>query len=174
VCAALARFVNFRRRMPARATDWLVAAACCEGPRPPATFADLPAQNRGEIVRIALVSTAAAAYFVTLGILTQPIPSRSLLTPGALLRVPPARSALPPARVAVRADPVEPASPRSVRAQHARTRAAYEAAAVADVPGSGDRAAAKGARQPRRNFFSRFLRGVFGGGQPAAAKADSL
>jgi hypothetical protein len=160
--------------MPARATDWLVAAACCEGPRPPATFADLPAQNRGEIIRIALVSTATAGYFVTLGILTQPIPSRSLLTPGALLRVPP-RSAVFHTGRAVPAEPVAPAQARSLRAQAARTRAVYETAAAADVRGGGDRAAAKGARQPRRgNFFSRFLRGVFGGGQPAAARADSL
>jgi hypothetical protein len=158
--------------MSDRARDWLVAAACCEGPRPAATFADLPRQHQRQIVRIAAATAAAAAYFIVLAIHVRPVPSRSLLTAAALPNTPPVpRPALLDARPIAAIDPPS-SQPGAARA--ARASGLYELAAVGK-PSADDRATGTTARQERRgNVFSRFFRGVRRSLQPAAVKADSL
>jgi len=62
--------------------DWIVAASCCEGPRPGVTFAEMPREHRREMLAGAFAAALSTAYFVTLGILlVRPIPSRSLAAP---------------------------------------------------------------------------------------------
>ena len=93
VCGTLAQFVKRTAGMSARAVDWLNAAACFSGPQPPATFADLPKQHQDDMLRLGFVAVMAVAYFVTLAIMTQPIPSRSLVAPSTLPIAPPSLSA---------------------------------------------------------------------------------
>src|SRR5262249_22428267 len=132
--------------MPERAGDWLMAAACCEGPQPAGTFSDLPRKHQGEMVRFAGVAAASSAYFITLWILAQPIASRSLLTPTTLPSAPAARSALLDARLTV---PVEAPSPRPQRARATLASATIELAALREPVGDAVRRAAVPAA-PRR------------------------
>ena len=151
---------------------WMVAAKCGADPRPVPTFADLPRQDKRELVRVAIVSAAAAAYFVTLGMLTRPIPSRTLLGGAALPDAPAPRSALLDAHRARRAL-VDPAPVRVPAAPLAAARVSYEPAAARTPAGARTRPPARSGRPERGGFFSRFFRKITGGGQPAASKADT-
>jgi len=75
------------------AGNWLTAAACSTGPRPAATFAELPRQHQDEVVRLGFAAAAAVAYFVTLAVLARPIPSRSLAAAPLCLVIPRCRYA---------------------------------------------------------------------------------
>src|SRR3954465_4859968 len=94
---------------------WMAAAKCCERPRPGTTFSDLPRKDRREIVRVAIVSTAAAGYLMTLGIAARPIPSRNLLSGVDLPSVPMSRSELLGARETASIDPAAPRPPAAQR-----------------------------------------------------------
>src|SRR5262249_4505885 len=157
--------------MPERAGDWLMAAACCEGPQPAATFADLPRKHQGEMVRFAGVAAASSAYFITLWILAQPIASRSLLTPTTLPSAPAARSALLDARLTVPAG----APPPGRQGARALWPAAPSGPGAFGAPGGAavPRAAVPGGPERRRTAFSRFSRGVGRSIQPPpAGRAD--
>jgi len=148
---------------------WMTAAKCCEGPRPGTTFADLPRRDRREIVRVAIVSAAAATYIVTLGIFTKPIPSRNLLSGVVLPSAPEPRPALPAARPEA---PIDPVSPPSTGTEPAG--AGYEAAGMRAPAHAVTRAAGKSTQRQRRgNVFSRFFRGIARGVQPGAGKANT-
>ena len=130
--------------------DWMTAAACAEGPRPTVTFADLPPQHQGELVRLAIVAALSAAYFVTL-VVAAPLASRSLAARSELPRALPARSpALAPQLLRAA---VETASERrpATRPRPAVALASFREP-VGDPPATSS--------SPRRNPFSRFFRGV--------------
>jgi len=157
--------------MAERVADWLSAAACCEGPRPSATFSDLPRKHQDEILRAAVVATAAAAYFITLGILARPIPSRSLRAHAAL----PAATAPQPVSNQAWAIHVADAASRRPTSQPAQTMRPPEMA-LAVVPEPVRESDGHSAGSPRversRNIFSRFFRGVWRSVQPTTVRAD--
>lgn len=131
------------------AKDWMVAAACVEGPRPKVTFGDLPRQHQEDILRLAVVAVASTAYFITLVVLSAPLASRSLVAHATLPHPGVARSPVLEARVA-RVEPVS--TPR--RVLRPRPDATL---AVLREPASVSLAARS---TPRRNPFSRFFRGI--------------
>jgi len=170
VCGPLARLLNARRRMTDGRVEWMAAAKCSERPQPGTTFSDLPRQDRREIVRVAVVSAAAAGYLMTLGIFGRPIPSRNLLRGADLPSAPVPRSEL----LEVRDTSSIELDPRPLGAQRTRARAGYEAAAVGTSAGAATRKAGKAAEKERRgNFFSRLFRGVARTIQPGVSKADT-
>ena len=133
------------------AHDWLAAAACAEGPRLEVTFADLPRQHRGELVRFVAVAAASVTYFVTLAMLGAPLPSRSLAAGAALPHAGPSRAPVLEARLAQAAVEPAPLRPRSSAA-----RPAVRLAALREPVGGPPSLKSS----PRRNPFSRFFRGV--------------
>jgi hypothetical protein len=137
--------------MEAGAQDWMTAAACAEGPRPRVTFADLPPQHQEELVRLALVAAAATAYFVTLVLLSNPLPSRSLAARAALPDPTGTRPIVLEARLERATVDVVPARPRTSRPRPAVGLADLREPVVSTPATSS---------APRRNPFSRFLRGV--------------
>jgi hypothetical protein len=144
--------------MEDRAHDWMVAAACSQGPRPEPVFATLPRAYRADMLRLALVAAASSAFFVTLAILLRPLPSRSLAAHAMLPDPSASRAAALDARMVFATDVPAPPRLRRQRTAHAR----YELAAIpavedADAPGS------LSARPPRRgNVLTRFFRGILG------------
>jgi hypothetical protein len=155
--------------MASRPQDWIVAAACCEGPRQCVTFADLPPQHRRDMVLVAFAAALSTAYFVTLGILMQPIPSRSL-----------AAQIVMPKPVVIHAavvDP-EPGLPIDMPSRHpARPRAPRPVSAIqlasVSVPSGDTRIGSAAApREHRPNFLGRFFRSVLRTGRPKAATAS--
>jgi hypothetical protein len=141
------------------------AASCCEGPRPAATFADLPRAHRDELLNFALVAAVSSAFFVTLAILARPLPSRSLAARGVLPEPSPARAAALDARLnATGSGPVPTTASRS------RSSLRYELASFRATSAS---AAPASRRMRRGNAFSRFLRGILGRpASPPALKTD--
>ena len=169
VCGRLVRFMNGSGRMSDGTLGWMTAAKCCDGPRPGTTFAELPRQDKREIVRVAVVSTAAALYIVTLGVMTKPIPSRNLVGGAVLPSVPEPRPALPAVRPEV---PMNPASPRSPDTEP--VRATYEPIGMRAPANAVTRRVDKPTRRQRRGgFFGRFFRGIARGVQPGAGKANT-
>jgi hypothetical protein len=151
--------------MSVKAGDWLTAAACCTEQQTTATFADLPRHHQDEMVRLGFVAVTSIVYFVTLAVLTQPIPSRSLVRHSTLPIAPPVRPALLDARLdAIGAPPLRSPRPRA-------------AAELVDARGpvrEADRPSAAPPRPERRgNIIGRFFRGIFRP-PPASAKAESL
>jgi len=160
--------------MAERAGDWPGAAACCEGPRPQATFADLPLHHQDHIVRFAFVAAASLAYGITLGVLLRPVASRSLVSHAPLPAAAPPRTAVLDATAIA---PAPPARPRSVTPRPLRTQPVLaEAELVAVTPQrEPDRRTAAPPRQERRgNIFTRLLRGVWRTVQTPVLKADLL
>jgi hypothetical protein len=139
----------------------MAAASCCEGPRPAATFADLPRAHREELLNFALVAAVSSAFFVTLAILMRPLPSRSLAARVDLPGSSPSRAAA----LDTRADGTMPDPAAAAAATRSRgPRARYELAALQAPAASG----APAVRRARRgNAFSRFLRGILGRPSPA-------
>jgi hypothetical protein len=147
--------------------DWMVAAACAEGPAPSVTFSDLPRERQGELARVAMVAAVSTAYFVTVGILAAPLPSRSLVGNGALPDPGGVRPIVLEARLAPTPAPVAPV--RSSRVVRSRP----DAVTLATLRESaGD--ARPAPTPPRRNPLTRFFRGVFRTLQPTRSQADSL
>ena len=152
--------------MTNRPQDWIVAASCCEGPRPCVTFADMPLAHRRDMAGIAFAAALSTAYFVTLAILLQPIQSRSLAG-----QVPMPQPVVASAAVPV-ASPEIPLDGPSRRPRHRAVRplAAIQLASSTERL-SVDRASASAAvpQERRRGFFGRFLRGVLRTPRPKAA-----
>jgi hypothetical protein len=154
--------------MADRVGDWLVAAACREGPQPRATFADLPQQHKREFVRFAIVAAASTASFIALWALSQPIRGRNLRSDATLPHGAAARSPLLEARLAA---PIEVPSPAPLRPRATRPRATVQLASLREPVVGG-----AAPQERRRNVFSRFFRGVWRTIQPSSGKAtaDSL
>jgi hypothetical protein len=164
VCARLAHFVKDPRAMTDQARDWMVAASCCEGPRPAVTFSDLPRAHRDELLRFALVAAASSAFFITVALVMRPLPSRSLTTAAALPHHVPPRGMLLEARDSAAPIP----APQRLRARVVRARVVEEVADESTSPALSQLSGRRG------NVFTRLLRGVFR--RPAAAgalKADA-
>jgi hypothetical protein len=148
-------------------SDWIGAAQCCEGPRPVASFGDLPRAHQHEMLRFVAVAAASSAFFVTLWILSRPIPSRSLVAHAALPQPLPAQ----PLAIDLRpAAPIETAPRRPAR--EPRLRASYQLVSAGQAI---DARAARSAAAPerRRNVFSRFFRTIIRTVQPPAQKTIS-
>lgn len=144
----------------------MAAASCCEGPRPAATFADLPRAHRDELLNFALVAAVSSAFFVTMAILMRPLPSRSLAARVDLPESSPSRAvALDTSRDGTPPEPTAVAAPRSRAARPRYQLTAFQSPAASGAPAT---------RRPRRgSVFSRFLRGILGRPSPAPAlKSD--
>lgn len=161
LCAATARFLKVSSHMASRAQDWMAAASCCEGPRPAATFADLPRAHRDEFLNFALVAAVSSAFFITLAIVIRPLPSRSLASRGVLPEPSPARAST--LDTWSNAGTPDAGAAATQRARGALPR--YELAGLRSHPASAA-PALRGAR--RGNVFSRFLRGIIGRPSPTA------
>lgn len=156
--------------MAGRARDWIGAASCCEGPKPATWFGDLPRAHQREMLRFAAAAVLTTAFFVTLGVLTGSLPSRSL----AARAVPP--DAEVPHVALLELGPVTPrgrSSPRSPLVRAARSRVKNQVASLEEPPVDYGTQAAPAAPGPerRRNIFSRFL-GVFRGASTANPRPD--
>jgi hypothetical protein len=134
--------------MPVRMSDpantWIDAASCCEGPRPAASYADLPREHRAELLRFTAIAAGASAFFVALLVLVRPLPSRNLAAHVSLPEPPPLRA------VSIAPEQMMVDAPRPLR-RPARARAAYRLAAVEETVAAPE-------PPRRRNVFSRFLR----------------
>lgn len=156
--------------MASDARDWIGVASCCQGPRPAATFADLPRKHQWEMLRFALAATLSIAYFVGAGILVRPLPSRSLA----------AQVFLPEASVARVASPemgsvssINAPSPRPLVERAVRPSAALPLALPREPLVDVSQAVQVTPRpERRRNIVSRLLRSAFRGASAVAFKAD--
>jgi hypothetical protein len=158
--------------MQDRAEDWIAAARCHAGPRIEATFADLPDAHQDEMVRFGLLAAASSAFFIALGMMLTPLPSRSLTSFAALPHPVPMRAPLLETRLASTTEtiPAAPARPRSVR-----LRPSFELAAL-QAPIATRPTAAPAREERRRNVFSRFFRSLVrrnNNPQPVSIKADA-
>jgi hypothetical protein len=142
-----------------RPQDWIDAAACCEGPRPCVAFADMPEKHQRDMLFVAFSSALSITFFVTLGILLQPIPSRNLV----------ASVPMPPPLLVSYVTPIDPApvvrldAPlrRLPRPRSLRPLSSVQLASVSGSPASDSRTNASAAGQkPRSNFLGRLVRGV--------------
>ena len=141
--------------MSTEARDWMTAVACAEGPRPTVTFTDLPRQHRGEMLRFALVAAVSTAFFVTVGVLAQPLSSRSLAAAAALPDSSLSRAALLETRVAA-----EPPlfTPERLRRPAPRPGTGVRTVTV-EEPRPSQTLQSRD-RSRRRNVFSRFFHGM--------------
>jgi hypothetical protein len=144
--------------MASRAPDWIGAAWCCEGPRPTATFADLPRAHQREILCLAIAATLSASYVLAFGVPARPIPSRSLIARVTLPNAAVARATVPDEQQLTRIDAPasRPLHPRPARQSAAVQLVSLRESAVDDRP-------TESARTPperRRNVFSRIFHGV--------------
>lgn len=157
--------------MASRSGDWIVAASCCEGPRLCVTFADMPREHRRQMLALVFAAALSTAYFVTLGVLMQPIPSRSLAAHVALPHGTISNAALLKASPAVLLD----APPRrATRQRTVRPLAAVQLASASEPVADGGRTTTRVApeRERRRNLLSRFFGGMLRGVQSVGAKGD--
>ncbi len=163
--------------------DWIVAASCCEGPRPRVTFADMPPRHRRDLVVVGFAAALSSAYFVTLGILLQPIPSRSLA--GTVLMPHTAASLTQLRDVAPVVLPGASRRPLRVRATQPRpvtelasTRgrrplSAVQLASYRELPGDGGETRPDGQTGGKRpNLLGRFFHGVLRAVQPVGLNPD--
>jgi len=141
----------------------------------------MPPEHRREVLASVFAAVMSTVYFVTLGILLQPIPSRSLaavmLMPNAALT--PTTALIANAELSTR--PLPDARPvaavhayarRAGRAHPMRPVATVQLAAVGEAPTVGSRTVALGSTRERpRNLVSRFFHGVLHAVQPGP-KAD--
>jgi len=142
--------------MAGRPQDWIVAASCCEGTRPCVTFADMPREHQRDMFLVLFAAVLSSAYFITLGLLLQPIPSRSLAAPVLLPNAVVSSGAVVAAAIVRSPDP----SPRSRHAAQ-RPLPAIQLASIIELPGGQSRPRAGGAgQQRRRSLAGRWLRGV--------------
>src|SRR3954465_15704282 len=114
--------------MTDRQQGWLTAASCHEGPAPTARFADLPHEHQNEIVRVGLLAAASTAFFIGVGMILTPLPSRNLASHAVLPHAMPVRPAVLEARLTVPAADVAP--PRALRGRTVRLRPSIEAATL--------------------------------------------
>jgi hypothetical protein len=158
--------------MSTQAQDWMLAASYCEGPRPAVGFGDLPRQHQSAMLRLGLVAAASTAYFIALGVLAQPIPSRSLPLDAALPAALAARPALLDARLEMPV--VTPSTRPSWRHRTVRQHDTLEVVALQVPTGDADRQTNDPRPERRRNIFSRIFRGVWRSAQAPAARVAPL
>lgn len=168
--------------MASPARDWIGAASCCEGPRPAATFADLPRAHQREMLRFATAAVLSTAFFLTVGILTRVLPSRSLAARVGVLDA----SVAHPVMMDMRQASTFEARPMRPMREHLARR---PAGPVADEPLTDQPAAYEPVTyQPvayqippttepppperRKNIFSRIFHGVFRTAAVVAPKPD--
>jgi hypothetical protein len=168
--------------MASHPQDWIVAASCCEGPRPCVTFADMPPRHRRDMFVVGFAAALSTAYFVTLGILLQPIPSRSLagtvLMPHTEASFAQLRDAAPV--VALSASPrlvrVRATQPRSRRLASTRDRrplSAIQLASYRELPAGASDSRPDGTVGGKRpNLLNRFFRGVIRTVQPVGLNPE--
>ncbi len=158
--------------MASRPQDWIVAASCCEGPRPRVTFSDMPRRYQRDVLSIAFAAAISSAYFLTLGMLTQPLASRSLpprmLTPASVV-------ARGPLFAGDSTPPIAP--PRTIvpRARISRSRVPHPLASaqLAVMIEARDRDSRPVSVERRPNFLGRIFRGVLHRSvQPPGPKLD--
>ena len=161
----------------------MAAVACAQPPRRTVTFADLPPQHQREVVRVSLAAAATSALFITLAIVTRPIPSRSFVATGTvpyfIVTPQPVRIVTAPAAAAVASLAVpdaftahNPGGMAPLRVSTVRPRDGVLLASLRESPDI-TRSESSPDRKRRRNVFSRFFRGMLRGFQPAAVKADA-
>ncbi len=145
-----------------RTSEWIVAASCCEGPAPHATFADLPREHQREMMRFAVTAAASTAFFIAVAIIARPLPSRSMAAGATLPTLTAPRDLLP------RHPPLREPPPRELRAS-----VRYQLASVHSTRSRLERRVVIAERQEqRRNLFSRFFRSVIRSFQPDARTID--
>lgn len=155
----------FLTTMASRDRDWIDAASCREGPRPPAAFADLPRRHQHEMLRFAFAAVLSSAFFISLGVLGRPLPSRSLAAPVVLAD---AAALARPAWLG--ASQSAPGRPRP-RLGPAVRRPQVELTSLREAAPDGARTVPD-APKARRNVFSRFFSGVLRTVSTAAPKPD--
>jgi hypothetical protein len=169
--------------MASHTQDWIVAASCCEGPRSRVTFADMPSQHRREMLVVGFAAALSSAYFVTLGMLLQPIPSRSLV---ATVLMPHTAASFAQVRDAAPVVPLS-ASRRSLRVRALQPRPATELpstralrplgavqlASYRELPAAGSETRPDGpAGGKRPNLLNRFFHGVIRTVQPVGLNPE--
>jgi hypothetical protein len=148
--------------------DWMDAASCYEGPRPSAGFADLPREHRREMIVGALAAVLSTLFFLELGILLQPIPSRSLVAHVFLPNVTTPHRGLIDAPSDRSMEQMSRASMRNVVSQVP----AVQRASVHAVWPHGTRTSGIRARQGvPRNLLSRFVHGLIHGAERVGSAA---
>jgi hypothetical protein len=141
-----------------------------ECPTPAPTFGDLPRAHQREILRFAAAAALTTAFFLTLGLLTRWLPSRSLAARAVLPDAEASHVALlDPLPIPPHARP----SPRSPLERAARSRAKSQLASLREPPGD-DTQTAPATTEPgrRRNIFRRLFLGVFRGASTANPRPD--
>jgi hypothetical protein len=143
--------------MASTAHDWMGATYCCEEPRPSTTFADMPPAYRREMLFDVFACAVSMAFVAIFAILARPLPSRSFLTQVVLPSSGISRPALLDSRPLGQ---VEQPAVRRIRERTLPAPAVVQAVSLIEaVPVQ---------EKPRRNVFSRFVRGVLHKLQPAA------
>ena len=141
--------------MPDGHATWLTAAACTTATPPPTRFGDLPPEHRKDIVRLGFLSALAFGYTLAMGILAQPIPSRSLHSHVVLPHGAVPRSTLMDGMLMEPSIP--PPTPMALRPGARGGGTGLKAVAVTEAEAPGPQA-----RTVRRgNIFSRFFKGVW-------------
>lgn len=160
--------------MAGPARDWIGAASYCEGPRPVATFADLPRKQQHEMLRFVFAAALSTTYFIALALLARPLHSRSLVGHTALPDATIERAAMLDMRPVASFDPPR----RSLRDHGVKRRATLQLASLSeplvdDRPTVDDSPTVSDSPRPerRRNIFSRFFR-VFHSSSPVVVKGS--
>jgi hypothetical protein len=158
--------------MASGAREWIGAASCFEGPRPAASFADLPRKHQHEMLRFAFAGALSTACFVAAGLLARPLPSRSLAAHAALPDATNARAALLDMRpVMSTVPPRRPLAERGVGQPATLQRATVQLASLSE-PLAEDSGTVPAPPRPerRRNILGRLFH-VFHNTPPVTLKA---
>ena len=154
--------------MASRPQDWIVAAACCEGPRQCVTFADMPPEHRRDMALVAFAAALSTAYFVTLGLLMQPLPSRNLAAQIPLTKPVTIHAVVEPNY----SIPINAPSRRPAHSRAPRPLSAIQLASVSEPAGDTRSDAAAGHRERRSNFLGRFFHTVLRTNRPKTASGQ--
>jgi len=152
--------------MESRSQDWITAASCHSGPRPVATFADLPEAHQADMMRVVLAAAATTAFLILIGLLMSRLPSRSLAAPVVLPHPVPARGTLIESHLSATFATAPSPSP-SPSLERTRAVPSQRAIALAAAPAEP----APGAER-RGNILSRFFRAFARRPAASAVKAD--
>lgn len=136
------------------------------------TFADMPSRHRWDMLGVGFAAALSSAYFVTLGILLQPIPSRSLSgsvpmphTAASFAQVRDGAPAVPLSASArlLRVPAMQPRPARELASTRGRRPvSAVQLASHRELPAGGNDLGPDGPASGKRpNLLSRFFRGVF-------------
>jgi hypothetical protein len=110
------------------------------------------------MARMVFVAVLSSAFFVTLGVLAQPLPSRSLARPIPAPEAVAAYAALVPATAAI---PLDTPVHRLLRPQAARPSAPIQLASTTVAPAADTQTVSSApARERRPNFLGRLVHGM--------------